>query len=132
MPPPPRDTIGESLDLSRAENALYMNRIRFALATAFLLLFHSGTAVVGNIGAANRREFTAIGDTVNVASRLQSLTRDRNTTILASEAVVAALADGHPPGVILTPAGTAEVRGRTQGVALFIPERNPPTPQVHG
>jgi class 3 adenylate cyclase len=82
---------------------------------------HSGTAVVGIIGAANRREFTAIGDTVNVASRLQSLTRDRNTSILVSEAVADALPPDEPSPFSLSPAGSAEVRGRTQGVRLFIP-----------
>jgi adenylate cyclase len=88
---------------------------------------HAGPAVVGNIGAANRREFTAIGDTVNVASRLQSLTRERNTNILVSEAVVSSLTPQDLPGITLHSAGTAEVRGRTQGVELFVPEWTAPT-----
>ncbi|MCB1078856.1 MAG: adenylate/guanylate cyclase domain-containing protein [Verrucomicrobiae bacterium] len=82
---------------------------------------HSGTAVVGNIGAEHRREFTAIGDTVNVASRLQSLTRQRNTNILVSETVAGAIPEESRTDFVLEAAGEAEVRGREQGVKLFVP-----------
>ena len=46
---------------------------------------HSGLVVVGNIGSDRRTDFTAIGDAVNVAHRLEKLARPRE--ILVSEAV---------------------------------------------
>ena len=46
---------------------------------------HSGFAVVGNIGSEKRMEYTAIGDTVNVASRLQALTKAKGVSIICSE-----------------------------------------------
>ncbi len=57
---------------------------------------HSGEAVVGTLGSAERVEFTAIGDTVNIASRLESATREFNEKIIVSEATYNALGGAFP------------------------------------
>jgi adenylate cyclase len=49
---------------------------------------HSGEAVIGNIGSSVRMEYTAIGDTVNIASRLESQTKQTGAQILASRDTV--------------------------------------------
>lgn len=52
---------------------------------------HFGTAVVGEIGHREKRQFTAIGDTINVASRIESANKEHGTEILVSDEVVAHL-----------------------------------------
>jgi adenylate cyclase len=48
---------------------------------------HSGDAVVGNVGSAERMNYTALGTTVNLAARLEGLNKEFGTTILVSDAV---------------------------------------------
>jgi class 3 adenylate cyclase len=73
----------------------------------------SGEAVVGNLGSETRMEYTAIGDVVNVAARLESMARPGQVLVTAE--VAAQVASGFQ----FTPLGQVEIRGKRLPVTVL-------------
>jgi adenylate cyclase len=82
-----RDLLVELEGLNRELQAEGSPPIRIGMSLAF------GESVVGRIGAAERNEYTAIGDAANVAARIESLTGELRYPLVVSETVAAALCD---------------------------------------
>ncbi|MCW5977341.1 MAG: HAMP domain-containing protein [Bryobacteraceae bacterium] len=76
---------------------------------------NSGPAIVGNIGSSQRMEYTAIGDTVNLASRLESATREIGAEILVSEYTYNAVRGAFNARSV----GSVRVKGRVEPVQAY-------------
>ncbi|MBY0443798.1 MAG: adenylate/guanylate cyclase domain-containing protein, partial [Burkholderiales bacterium] len=75
---------------------------------------HTGSLVIGNIGSSLKTDYTAIGDTVNVAARLEGLGKTLGCVVVASQETVQAVA-----GIVTGDATSLLVKGRAEPVVVY-------------
>jgi class 3 adenylate cyclase len=80
---------------------------------------HCGKLVAGNIGTKARLEYTFIGDTVNIASRLESKTKDLDTDIIVSAAAMERAKGSLGGGIRFEPLGKVALKGKSETQEIY-------------
>lgn len=76
---------------------------------------NTGVATIGNIGSEKKKNYTVVGDAVNLSSRLESITKEHKVPLLFSEYTYAKIKDKNTCRVI----GNVRVKGREQPVTIY-------------
>ena len=79
---------------------------------------NTGVATIGNIGSEQKKNYTVVGDTVNLSSRLESITKEYKTPLLFSEYTYAKIKEQIHCRLI----GNVKVKGREQPVDIYTSE----------
>lgn len=76
---------------------------------------NTGMATIGTIGSDKKKNYTVVGDAVNLSSRLESITKEQKTPLLFSEYTYAKIKDRIPCKLV----GNVTVKGREQSVDIY-------------
>jgi len=97
---------------------------RFGVQVSARIGINTGSAVVGNFGSAQRFDYTAIGDTVNLASRLEGVNKVFGTSILISGSTHSELKQQLPCRRV----GAVQVMGKREAVEIYQPVQSGESP----
>ncbi|MFN3697512.1 MAG: adenylate/guanylate cyclase domain-containing protein [Pseudobdellovibrio sp.] len=121
--PGPHDTenaLSACLKMREALHELNRSRANRGLSEIHIGMgLHAGAAISGTIGSEQRMEFTVIGDTVNVTSRIESATKNFEVDLLISDEVFRRLESEQDKKFKFHLAGDIEVKGKSLPLTLY-------------
>ncbi len=107
-----------AIDIQRAVGSRTFGDQGVALATRIGI--STGAVIGGSVGAGQRMSFTLLGDTVNLAARLEQLNKEHGTRILVSQDT----RDACGERFVFQPLGDVAVRGRSEQIKIFSLDAN--------
>jgi class 3 adenylate cyclase/uncharacterized membrane protein YwzB len=107
-----------AIDIQRAVGGRTFGDQGVALATRIGI--STGSVIGGSVGAGQRMSFTLLGDTVNLAARLEELNKQHGTRILVSQSTREACGECFAFNAL----GSVQVRGRTESISVYAVDPN--------
>ncbi|MBB6481373.1 adenylate/guanylate cyclase domain-containing protein [Spirochaeta isovalerica] len=101
----------DELNKARQEQGLFPIKIGIGV--------HSGPVIGGNLGNSNKLEYTVIGDTVNVASRIENLTKRYNSSLIISGTTYENISSQMKKQINMKAIANAEIRGKARPLTLY-------------
>ncbi|HET9029980.1 MAG TPA: adenylate/guanylate cyclase domain-containing protein [Candidatus Aquilonibacter sp.] len=118
FPSEPLDALKAAVELQNALVAYNKGRKSAGYAPIRIGIgLHHGSLILGTIGEEERMQTTVIADAVNVASRIEGLTKVFGVSLLVSKSVVDKLPEGH--GFHLRQLGAVKAKGKTRSVEIY-------------
>jgi adenylate cyclase len=114
--------VASAMAMQKAMQAMRADFIKEGLPAVHMRIgIHSGSAVVGNLGSAKRFDYTAIGDDVNLAARLEGINKLYGTGIMVSSATAQKIEERAENKIALRLIDRVIVKGKSQAVEVFTP-----------
>lgn len=80
---------------------------------------HSGKLISGNVGTSERMEYTVIGETVNIAARIEKQSKEFETDLLISQEVLGKIKRDEFPGLDFIPYPPIQLKGTSRPITLY-------------